>query len=137
VTTQHVHVDIELPDDIYRRFKDVATLTQRPLEDVIFQTIRGNLPPVLADLAPEHRGIVADLQRLGDDGLWAIGKESLPVAQWRRHQRLLQKGEQGVLTPAELATLEQLREATDRFVTRRSYALALLRWRGYTLLTTP
>jgi hypothetical protein len=32
---------------------------------VIFQTIRGNLPPVLADLAPEHRGLVADLQRLG------------------------------------------------------------------------
>jgi hypothetical protein len=131
VTTQVVN--IALPEEIYQRFQDAAALTQRPLEDVIVQTIRGNLPPVLADLAPEHRGLVADLQRLEDDALWAIGKEPLPTAQWRRHQRLLHKAEQGPLTPVEEAELTALREATDRFVTRRSFALALLKWRGHTI----
>lgn len=126
-------VNITLPADIYERFKDAASLAQRPLEDVIFQSIRGNLPPVLADLAPEQRALVVDLQRLGDDALWVIGKEALPPVQWRRHQRLLHKGEQGLLTPAEQAELTALREATDRFVTRRSYALALLKWRGHTI----
>lgn len=135
MTTQVVN--IALPEDIYQRLRDAATLAQRPLEDVIFQTIRGNLPPVLADLAPEHRGLVADLQRLGDDALWAIGKEALPTGQWRRHQHLLHEGEQGTPTPAEAAELAGLREATDRFVTRRSYALALLKWRGHTLPATP
>ncbi len=131
MTTQVVN--IELPEDIYQRFQAAAMLTRRPLEDVIVQTIRGNLPPVLADLAPEHRDLVADLQRLTDDALWAIGKEPLPAAQWRRHQRLLHKTEQDTLTAAEQAELATLREATDRFVTRRSYALALLKWRGHTI----
>jgi hypothetical protein len=130
-------VNIALPEEVYQRLQDAATLTQRPLEDVIFQTIRGNLPPVLADLAPEYRGLVVDLQRLGDDALWTIGKEALPTAQWRRHQHLLHKGEQGTLTPDEETELAGLREATDRFVTRRSYALALLKWRGHTIPATP
>jgi hypothetical protein len=121
-------VNVALPEEIYQRLKEAATLAQKPLEEVIFQTIRGNLPPVLADLAPEQRDLVADLQQLGDDALWVIGKEPLPAAQWRRQQRLLHKGEQGLLTPEEQAELAQLREATDRFVMRRSYALALLKW---------
>jgi hypothetical protein len=129
-------VNIELPEEIYQRLKEAATLAQQPLEAVIFQTIRGNLPPVLADLAPEQRDLVADLQQLGDDALWAIGKEPLPTAQWRRHRHLLNEGEQGILTPDEQAELSQLREATDRFVMRRSYALALLKWRGYTIPVT-
>ena len=134
MTTQVVNVS--LPTDIYERLQDAATLAQRPLEDVIFQSIRGNLPPVLAGLVPEHRDLVVDLQPLGDDALWHIGKEELPAAQWRRHQHLLHKGEQDRLTPAEQAELAVLREATDGFVTRRSYALALLKWRGHTIPAT-
>ncbi len=41
------------------------------------------------------------------------------------------------LTPAEQGELAALREATDRFVTRRSVALALLQWRGHTITTAP
>lgn len=126
-------INIELPEEIYRRLKNAAALAQRPIEDVIVQTIRGNLPPVLADLSPGHRDLVADLQRLGDDALWSIAREPVPRAQWRRHQHLLRTGEQGRLTPDEQAELVALREATDRFVTRRSYALALLKWRGHAI----
>ena len=39
--------------------------------------------------------------------------------------------------PAEERELAALREATDAFVTRRSVALALLKWRGHTLPTAP
>ena len=131
VTTQAI--SIELPEEIFQRLKEAATLAKRPLEDVIFQTIQGNLPPVPDDLTPKHRDLVADLQRLSDDALWAIGKEPLPTAQWQRHQRLLQRSEQDLLTVDEEAELAGLREATDRFVTRRSYAMALLKWRGHTI----
>ena len=129
-------INIELPDDIYRRLEEAAAATQQPLEEVLFQTIRGNLPPVLADLAPEQREIVADLQHMDSDSLWAIAREALPKQSWQRHQRLLHKGEQGTLTPDEQAELASLREATDRLVTRRSYALALLKWRGYAIPST-
>jgi hypothetical protein len=48
----------------------------------------------------------------------------------------LQKAEAGALTAKEEAQLTALREATDRFVLRRSYALALPKWRGHTIVST-
>jgi len=131
VTTQNV--TIGLPEDVCQRLKGMAVATQRPLEEVIFQAIRGNLPPLLIDLSPEQQGLVADLQPLSDDALWSVAREPLPMRQWQRHQRLLHEGETHALTSAERTKLEELREATDHFVIRRSYALALLKWRGYTI----
>src|SRR5438067_5534825 len=129
-------VSIELPEEIYQRFKGMAAVTQRSLEDVIFQTIRANLPPTLDDLPLEQRDVVADLQLLNDEALWAVAREPLPVQRWRRHQRLLRKAETSVLTSTERTELAELREVTDRFVIRRSYALALLKWRGHTIPAT-
>jgi hypothetical protein len=51
----------------------------------------------------------------------------------RRQQRLLRKGQEGPLATAEHQELAELRAAADRFVTRRSYALALLKWHGHTI----
>ncbi len=130
-------INLELPEDIYRRLTDVAALTRQPLEEIIFQSLRGNLPPVLTDLDPPRRALVAELPGLSDVALWAVAREPLPASRWRQHQRLLRKGGQGTLTAAERAELARLREETDRFVLRRSYALALLKWRGHTVPTVP
>jgi hypothetical protein len=130
-------VNIELPEEIYQRLKDMATATQRSVEEVIFQTIRGDLPPALDDLPPDQRDLVADLHLRSDEALWAVASESLPDQHWRRHQRLLDKAQTSALTGAERTELTELREATDHFVIRRSYALALLKWRGYTIPATP
>ena len=81
MTTQNISV--ALPDDIYRRLKGIAAVTQQPLEDVIVRTIRGNLPPTVDDLPPEQRDLVADLQHLGDEVLWAVAKEPWPASRWR------------------------------------------------------
>ena len=128
---QSIH--LQLPEAIYQRLQHMANATNRPLEEVVLQAIRGNLPPSLDDLSPELRRVVADLQHLRDAALWAIAREPLPPQQWRRHQRLLRKAHASTLTTAEQRELAELRTATDRFVTRRSYALALLKWRGHTL----
>ena len=128
-------IQIQLPDTIYQRLQRVAEATNQPLEKVVLQTIRGNLPPLLDDLSPELRRIVADLQHLDDTALWALVREPLPPQQWRRHQRLLRKAQDGILTADEQQELADLRVTTDQFVTRRSYALALLKWHGHTLPT--
>ncbi|ETW96416.1 MAG: hypothetical protein ETSY2_46440 [Candidatus Entotheonella gemina] len=133
MTVQTIH--IQLPDEMYQRFRQVAHATNQPLEEVVFQTIRGNLPPSLDDLDPKSHSIVADLQQLSDDRLWTIAKEELSPEQWRRHQELLQKAYDDDLTAAEMQELETLRETTDRLITRRSYALALLKWHGHTIPT--
>jgi predicted transcriptional regulator len=126
-------INIQLPDEIYRRLRQMATATHQPLEAVIVQTIRGNLPPALDDLQPEMRELVVDLEQLGDEAVWAVAREATSPAQWRRHQRLLQKVQDGTLTDGEQAELDALRSLVDREVLRRSYALALLKWRGYTI----
>jgi hypothetical protein len=133
MSVQTIH--IQLPDSIYQRLRQVANATHQSLEAVVVQTICGNLPPSLEDLGPEFRPIVDELQSLNDETLWAIVQEPLPSHQWRRHQRLLRKAQEGPLTEAERHELAALRTATDRYVIRRSYALALLKWRGHTLPT--
>lgn len=126
-------ISIQLPDTIYQRLQRMADAMNQPLEEVVFQTIRGNLPPSLDDLSPDLRELVADMQLLSDEELWDIAKVPLPPQQWRRHQRLLRKAENETLPVAEQEELEKLRTVTDQFVIRRSYALALLKWRGHTL----
>ena len=128
-------IPLQLPDAIYQRLQRVAYATHHSIEEVVLQTIRGNLPPSLDDLSPELRCVVADLQHMSDEALWSVAKEPLPPHQWRRHQRLLRKGQEGTLSAAEHQELAELRAAADRFVTRRSYALALLKWHGHTIPT--
>ncbi len=96
-------------------------------------TIRGNLPPIVNDLPPEMQGELVSLQSSSDQALLTVAQESVPSEQWRRHEHLLSKNQDGSLTEAERAELTRLRMAADRLVLRRSYALALLKWRGYTL----
>jgi hypothetical protein len=111
----------------------MAMALRRPLEEVASQTIRGNLPPAVDDLPAELQNELAAWSSLSDERLWEIAREPLPADQWRRHRRLLRKNEAGALTDAEREELARLRAATDRFVLRRSYVLALLKWRGYSL----
>ena len=115
------NINIQLPEEMYRRLQRVASVTQRPLEEIVFQTIRGNLPPSIDDMPPHLSEELIAMQRLRDEELWAITKEKLPPAQWRRHQHLLRKHQDAILTPAEQTELDQLRRITDHFISRRSY----------------
>lgn len=130
-------INVELPDEVYRRLRDMAAVTNRSLEEVLIQTIRGNLPLTPGDLPPAQHDLVAALAPLSDEALWKIAQESLPAADWHRHRHLLRKAATGALTPAEHEVLVTLRQTTDRFVMRRSVALALLKWRGHTLPAMP
>lgn len=130
-------ITLRLPEESYRRLQGMATALRRPLEEVASQTIRGNLPPAVDDLPAEFQDELAVWSNLSDEQLWRIALDSLPSDPWRRHRRLLRKNEANTLTDAEREELARLRAATDRFVVRRSYALALLKWRGHTLPIPP
>jgi len=126
-------ITLRLPEDIYRRFQRAAQVSRTPLEDVMVRTIRGNLPPTVDDLPLDLQDKLAGLSDLSDEALWEIAREELQADQWQQHRRLLNKNEVGTLTDADRQDLDRLRTITDQFVLRRSYALALLEWRGYTL----
>src|SRR5215468_5136184 len=68
-------IPIPLPEAIYQRLQQVAHATHHSIEEVVLQTIRGNLPPSLDDLSPELHDAVADLQHMSDEALWSVAKD--------------------------------------------------------------
>lgn len=126
-------IRVQLPDDVYQRLTHMAAALHRSLEEVLAQTIRGNLPPTLDDLPAEERDLVVTLAHLDDEALRAIATEPISAVAWRRHQRLLRKAENATLTSAEADTLAMLRTEVDHSVIRRSCALAVLKWRGLSI----
>ncbi len=123
-------ITIHVPENIYQRLQNMAQSTRQSLESVACQSIQGNLPPLLEDAPREWREDAKELHRIGDAALMKAAGESLPGKQWERHEQLLEHNRAGTLTDNERKELENLRTMTDRFVFRRSYALALLKWRG-------
>jgi hypothetical protein len=77
------------------------------------------------------RDEVARLAQLSDDELWAATNAPLSEPQWHRHEELLEKNAAGELSQREMNELARLRDVVDRWVLRRSYTAALLKWRGY------
>jgi hypothetical protein len=126
-------ITLQLPEEIHQRLARVAQSTHQPLETVVFQTIQGNLPPSVEDAPADMCDELSALQDASAEAVWAIAQEPLPKEQWRRHQKLLRKNSSRGLKATEREELSQLRSQTDRLVLRRSYALALLKWRGHTL----
>ena len=123
-------ITVELSQSLYEQLQQAANSMRQSIEDVVEQSIRGNLPPALAEVPPELQQEVDMLQRADRATLWRIAHEKLPSDQWRRHEELLERNQAGMLSATEQAELYSLRERTDLFVLRRSYALALLKWRG-------
>lgn len=126
-------VKVKLPSALYQRLERAAASTRQSLHTVLLQTIRGNLPPVLDDVPASESAELRALLKLGDDDLWAIARSSIDPKRWRRHQSLLRKNAAGALNEREQMELARLRAETDRQVLRKSFALALLKWRGYAL----
>ncbi len=123
---------VTLPEEIYHRFQVSAHVMQQSMEDLLTQSIQGNLPPSIEDLPPELQNEIGlFLQSLTSQALWEIVKAPSLPATWQRQQELLEKNQEETLTAAEMDKLEQLRVQMDRRGMRRSYALALLKWRGY------
>jgi len=130
-------VTIDLSDRVLARLQQAAVLMQRSLEEMIEQTIQGNLPPVIEDLPPSLQTEAALLQQADNQTLWRLAQESLVPEEWARHEVLLSQRQEGALSEAGQQELVQLRERVDHFVLRRSFVLALLKWRGYTLSSSP
>jgi hypothetical protein len=126
-------ITVKLPPRLYRRLAHVAALTNQSLDAVLLQTIRGNLPLALEDVPREMQPELSALLKLSDEDLWAVARTPRDAQQWRRHQTLLRQNAAGRLNEKGQRELAALRDTTDRQVLRRSLALALLKWRGYSI----
>ena len=128
-------ITLHLPDKLYRRLIKAANTLQQPLDHVVIQSIRVGLPPSL-DRVPERFQIdLQTLDRLSDEMLWQITRSDLEDAKAILYETLLEKNQQEKPSQADQVKLDTLREEADLLMLRRSYAYALLKWRGHHIPT--
>jgi len=135
MSLQTMPVTIHLPNALYRRFQQAAQATQRRVEDVLLQTLAGNIPPALDEAPLDLRPELEAMQSLDTDTLWIIARSQITPEQQARHEQLLHLNQRGAIKPAERVELDRLGAAADKLTAKKAYAYALLRWRGFPLLT--
>lgn len=124
-------VTLQLPEPVFRYFQQMAVATKRPLEQVVRQSVEGNLPPSVATMPAEMHHELLALQGLPVEQLLSIAAEQTPPADQARHLELLERNSVGALTASEEQELATLRLAADRLMLRKVYAWSVLRWRGH------
>ena len=129
MTTQSV--TLQLSEPVFLYLQQVASATKRPLEQVVRQSVEGNLPPSVTSMPIEMRVELLALQTLSVEQLRLIAAEQVPPLDQERHLELLEKNSTGSISATELEEMTALREAADRTMLRKAYAWSVLRWRGY------
>jgi len=116
-------VTLHLPDELYESVQEVAEASERPLEDVLLESIGVLFRRPSSDL----NAMLAELANYSDSQLWAVVYRRLP---WPQSLRLRELNAKGQLDDAERHELEQLIDLVDRYMLLRSEALLLLKQRG-------
>ena len=124
---------IHLSDSLFQYLQEMAMRTQQPLEQLVQQSLAGNLPPRLPATAPALMTTLVAMQKASVQELRRIADSQLSAQHQQRHFELLDKNAQAALTPSEGEELAELRQAADALMVRKAYAWALLRWLGYPL----
>ena len=126
-------ITIRLPESLYLRLQQVAQGTQQSLAEVVLRAVQVGSPPSWEEAPAEFQVDLAALDRLDDDALWRIARSNQLAQDMTRYQELLDKNANRTISPAERLELTQLRQAADRFMLRKAYAVDLLRWRGHAI----
>jgi hypothetical protein len=125
-------ITLSMPEAIYQRAKHAADLLQKPMEEVIVDTLASTLP-LLDDVPAEMASEVAAMAQLSDEALQGLANGTMLVErQALLHQLLAQQGQGALAEPAQ-RELASLMAEYGRSMLRRAKAVALLLARGRTV----
>ena len=126
---------IRMPASELRRLRRVAEISRRPIDEVIADTLRANLPPLLEDVPPAMRSELAALEKLSSQDLYREINAKLTPEQLAEYDALLDTNAAETLDDATKHRLVELRMEADRLMFRKAYAALLLKWRGQRIPT--
>jgi hypothetical protein len=130
-------VTLTLPQAIYERARETARVADRPLEDVLVQSIVLSLPPLEKSMPPLLRAKLAILPLLSDAELWAVARSTMNNKQQAHLEGLAEAQQRRLLTPTEQSALAQLVSEAERVMLHKAEAYRLLARRGYTVFAPP
>lgn len=124
---------IDLPDTTVKYLEMIAASSKQSLEQIVRQSIEGNLPPRIPSESPKLKAELQQMQHLSVRALRNVANAEIPSSQQQRHFELLDKNSEGTISELERQELQKLRTEADELMLRKAYAWALLRWRGFPL----
>jgi len=122
-------VTVELPEVLFRKIERAARGLNQPMPQALLKIVESGLPS-LDKVPPRHRSDLEIMETWSDQQLWRVAREELPGDQQQELSDLLDKNQNGELNAIEEARLDVLHAQANRLMLRKSYALALLKWRG-------
>jgi len=123
-------ITLELPESIYRTARQIAEATNRPIEEIMQESLSHALPP-LDDMEADEGHVLANMSTLDDIALWKVADEALSSEEQTQLQILLDRQSAGELSETESVQLQQLMDGYGRLLVRKSHAWLLLARRGY------
>ncbi|PKO22662.1 MAG: hypothetical protein CVU38_08160 [Chloroflexi bacterium HGW-Chloroflexi-1] len=130
-------ITLSLPEPLYQRARAAAQIANRPLEQVLTQSIALSLPALESDLPAAIRSELAALPLLSDARLWAIARTTLDKRKQARLQTLAETQKFRSLTLVEKAELGQLMDEAELVMLRKAEVYHLLARRGHTVFAEP
>lgn len=106
---KEVTVEVTLPESTYEELQQVADASSWTLAEVVRRTIRSGMPPVLEKVPDAFHPKLLALNAMDDQELWQIVVGESPLEE----------------------PLDSQQQKADFPTLRRSYAFALLKWRGH------
>lgn len=122
-------VQLQLPDQLVQYLNELAERTQQPFEAVAVAAMQSGISN--QDLLIETPEEI--MAAYSDDELWAVVDQRLTKAENRRYHRLVNKGNEGKLSPADEAALHGLLHKINFQMLERTKALVILQGRGHTI----
>jgi len=126
-------VTLNLPGPLFERLKEIADTSHRGFDEVLITTIQAGMPPSLERVPERFQADLQALDHLSDDILRQITQAEMDDDKVTLYEELLEKNQRKGLSDAERNILSALREEADLLMLRKSYAYALLRWRGHVI----
>lgn len=128
-------VTISLPEPLYQRAREAAQQTNRPLEQVLTQSIALSLPALESDLPAAVRAELAAFPLFSDVKLRAIARSTMNKRKQARLQTLAETQKHRPLELAEKAELNQLMAEAELIMLSKAEAYHLLARRGHSVLS--
>lgn len=123
-------ITVRLPASALRRLRRVAEIAQRPVDDVLAQTLQSTLPPLLEDMPAAMQQELGTLEKLSSTALRQQMSDEFSPDALQRYDELLAASTAGILDDVGRQELIRLRGEADRLMYRKAYAALLLKWRG-------
>ena len=125
-----VSVAVQIPEPLYHRLEQAAARLQKPVENLLVETLQAALPDI-AEIPDDIRTKISALDKFDDTALHDIAESEMISKDQQILERLLEVQSMRPLTDEEISQLTLLRKEYGRILLCKARAFALLAERGH------